>query len=288
MSTEERKGFLSSVFQKKNRSIEAEMSFFDHLEELRWRFLRSLIAVVVLALVAFNYKEIIFDMILLGPKNPDFWTYKALCFLSAKFNLDKDLCVEKINFTLQNLEMAGQFLKHLSISIITGFILAFPYIFWEFWGFIKPALSPKELKYTNGIIFYVTILFAMGVLFGYFVVTPLSVVFLGSYTLSEQISNQISLNSYISLVTTLSLAVGAVFELPIVVYFLSKIGLVTPGFMRQYRKHAYIFILILAGFITPSPDVTTQMMVTFPMILLYEVSIMISRRVEKQQLKSEL
>jgi sec-independent protein translocase protein TatC len=124
MSTEERKGFLSSVFQKKNRSIEAEMSFFDHLEELRWRFLRSLIAVVVLALVAFNYKEIIFDMILLGPKNPDFWTYKALCFLSAKFNLDKDLCVEKINFTLQNLEMAGQFLKHLSISIITGFILA--------------------------------------------------------------------------------------------------------------------------------------------------------------------
>lgn len=282
-----RKGFLDKVFKPKDRTTEAEMSFFDHLEALRWVILRSVAAIVVFGSVAFAYKEILFDTLILGPQYPSFWTYRKLCELGIYFNLPDDICVKEIGFKLMNTEMAGQFTTHISVSLITGLVAAFPYVFWEFWSFIKPALSDKEIKMTNGIIFFTSMLFILGVLFGYYIICPMSIVFLGSYTISSSILNQISLDSYISLVTTLSLSAGAIFELPMVIYFLSKIGIMGPAFMRSYRRHAFLIILLIAAFITPTPDIPTQLLVSLPLFLLYEVSIFISANVEKKRLKEE-
>lgn len=282
-----RKGFLDKVFKPKNRTVESEMTFFDHLEALRWVILRSLAAIVILGTIAFAYKEFLFDTLILGPQYPSFWTYRKLCELGAQFQLSDDICVKAIGFKLMNTEMAGQFTTHISISLIAGLVAAFPYVFWEFWRFIKPALTEKEIRTTRGIVFFTSMLFLMGVLFGYYIITPMSVVFLGSYTISDAILNQISLDSYISLVTTLSLAAGAIFELPMVIYFLSKVGIMTPAFMRTYRKHAVIIILLISAFITPTPDIPTQLLVSAPLFLLYEISIFISANVEKKRLKAE-
>ena len=272
--------------QLSNLDPNKEMSFLDHLEALRWHLVRSAIVIFVLAFVAFMNKEIIFDGIILAPKNKDFLTYKVLCFLSAKYNLD--MCFDQINFSVINLDISGQFTTHMWIAFMSGFILAFPYFIWEIWRFIKPALSEKEISVSRGIVFFTTVLFILGLLFGYYVITPLSINFLGNYQISAEVQNTISLDSYINIVTVMSLSTGLVFELPMIIYFLSKIGIVTPQFLKTYRKHAMVVNLILAAVITPSPDVTSQLLVAIPLFGLYEVSIYVSRMVYRAKRKKEL
>ena len=240
-----------------------EMSFLDHLEILRWHLIRSGIAILLFSILAFIFKEIIFDVVLLAPKDPNFLTYRFLCNISQALGLGDALCIKESPFSLMNINMAGQFSAHLLTSFYAGFILAFPYVFWEIWRFVLPALKEKEAKVSRGIVFFSSLLFLTGVIFGYFVIAPLSINFLGSYQVSQTVANQISLTSFISTVTTISLANGIIFELPILVYFLTKIGLLTPEFMRTYRRHAMVITLILSAIITP-PDITSQILVSFP------------------------
>tara|TARA_B100000902_G_C27315727_1_gene921179 strand:- start:173 stop:982 length:810 start_codon:yes stop_codon:yes gene_type:complete len=257
---------------------DTEMSFLAHLEIFRWHLIRSALAVLFFAIIAFIFKDIVFDVILLGPMLPTFPTYKVFCLLSQSLSIGDTFCFTESPFILMNISMSGQFAAHITTSFFAGFIIAFPYVFWEFWCFVRPALHSNEITMARGIVFYSSALFLLGVLFGYYIIAPLSVNFLGSYQVSNTVANQISLNSFISTVTTVSFATGIIFELPILVYFLSKIGLLTPSFMRTYRKHAIVLILILAAIITP-PDVTSQILVLLPLIVLYEISISISARV---------
>lgn len=258
------------------------MSFLQHLEELRWHLVRSSAAIFVFALIAFFNKEFIFDKLILAPKNADFPTYRFLCWIGEKLHLDESICIKDLSFTLINIDMSGQFSTHMSVSLYAGIVLAFPYVIWELWRFIKPGLHNHERKYANGIVFFTSLLFFLGVLFGYYVITPMSVNFLGTYQVSSLVTNQISLGSFISTVTTLTLMTGVVFELPILVYFLTKIGVLTPDFMRHYRRHAIVVLLIIAAIITP-PDVTSQILVTIPLLALYEISIFVSAYVLKKQ-----
>jgi sec-independent protein translocase protein TatC len=260
-----------------------EMSFLQHLEELRWHLVRSVLAITVIAVVAFLNKEFLFDGVLLAPKSPSFLTYRWLCLISHKLNLGDDLCVQNIPFSLISTDLSAQFTTHMWVAFVAGLIVASPYILWEAWRFIKPALYEKERNYAQGIVFYTSSLFIIGVLFGYYVITPMSVNFLGTYQVSPEVKNTITLDSFISTVTTLTLLTGLVFELPIVIYFLSKIGIMSPGFMRTYRKHAVVLILILAAFITPTSDATTMMMVAVPLYALYEISIIVSARVVRKR-----
>ncbi len=265
-----------------NEEQRGEMTFLEHLEELRWHIIRSVLAIVILSILAFILKRIIFDVILLGPSKNDFFTNRVLCRLSDILNLP-GLCLNVTPLQLQNTAVAGQFLAHIKISLVAGLVFSFPYIFYEFWRFIMPALYQHELKSARGAVFYTTFLFLLGVVFGYFLITPFSINFLYNYHVSEIVKNIPTLASYNSLVMSIILASGILFELPIVIYFLSKIGLVTPAFLRSYRKHAIVVILLLAGIITPTPDMFTQLLVGLPMLLLYEIGIMLSRRVEKKR-----
>ena len=257
-----------------------EMSFLEHLEELRWHIVRSAIAIVAFAVFAFIFSRFIFDYILLAPKNPDFITYRVLCNLSKMINLEI-LCIDSELFTIQNIQMAGQFSADIMISLIAGLIIAFPFICWEMWRFISPALYEKERQYARGSVFWVSLLFILGVLFGYYVIVPMAVHFLGGYHTSDQIHNIIDLNSYFSTVSYTTLATGVIFELPMLMIFLAKVGIVTPDFMRKYRKHAYIILLILAAIITP-PDVFSQILVVFPLAILYEASIFLTGRAARK------
>jgi sec-independent protein translocase protein TatC len=260
-----------------------EMSFLQHLEELRWHLVRSVLAISAIAVVAFLNKEFLFDGVLLAPKNPSFPTYRWLCSISHAFNMGDALCVNSIDFSLISTDLSAQFTTHMWVAFVAGLIIASPYVLWEAWRFIKPALYEKERNYARGIVFYTSSLFIIGVLFGYYVITPMSVNFLGTYQVSTAVKNTITLDSFISTVTTLTLLTGLVFELPIVIYFLSKIGLMSPTFMRTYRRHAVVVILILAAFITPTSDATTMMLVAVPLYALYEVSIIVSARVVKKR-----
>lgn len=257
---------------------ETEMTFLDHLEELRWHLVRSIVAIVVFAIVAFVFHRFIFDVIILAPKTPAFWTNQQLCALGELLNVSS-LCINAVPFKVINISMAGQFSTHIMVSLVLGIIVAFPYIFWEFWRFVSPALYTKEKQSSRGAIFYTSLLFMLGVLFGYFLIVPLSVHFLGSYNVSAQVENTIDLKSYISTVTSVVLASGIIFELPIFVYFLAKAGLVSAAFLRKYRKHSVVVILALSAIITP-PDVFSQILVCLPLLLLYEVGIIIARRIE--------
>ena len=255
-----------------------EMTFLEHLEELRWHLIRAFTAVLIIAIAAFIFHEIVFDKIILAPKNSEFLTNRLLCFLGDTVNIPK-LCINTDPFQIISIKMAGQFTIHITTSIFAGIIIGFPYVFWEFWRFIKPALYEKETKHTRGAVSISSLLFLTGVLFGYFVIAPLSVHFLGSYNVSDEVVNQINLKSYIGTITSVTLAAGLTFELPILIYFLSKAGLVTPQFLRKYRRHSIIVILILAATITP-PDIFSLILVTFPLLILYEAGIIISRRIQ--------
>ena len=261
----------------KKKNDQPEMSFLEHLEELRWHIVRSVLAIFVIAIVAFIYNEIIFDVIILAPKHPEFLTNKLLCQLGQLVNVQA-LCINNQEFEIINIRMAGQFTTHIAVSLIAGIILAFPYIFWEFWRFFKPALYSNEKKHAGGAVFFASFLFITGVLFGYYVIVPLSVHFLGSYNVSQEVTNQINLKSYIGTVASITLASGLIFQLPIMSYFLTKIGLVDPHFLKKYRKHSVIIILGLAAIITP-PDIFSQVLVCFPLLFLYEIGIIISRTV---------
>jgi len=257
------------------------MTFLEHLEVLRGHLLRSIASIGVFAVIVFIFTKFIFDHILLAPKSADFFTNRIFCLIGQWLHTEK-LCINTAQLNLINIEMAGQFRINMSIALYGGLILAAPYILWELYRFIVPALQEKERKYSSGMVFYTTFLFMLGILFGYFMIVPLTVNFLGTYSVSSQVLNQINLKSYIGIITSLVFASGLIFELPILVYFLSKVGIITPGFMRRYRKHALIIILILAGIITP-PDIFSQIMVTIPMYALFEVSIFISARIEKER-----
>jgi sec-independent protein translocase protein TatC len=266
------------------REIEGkEMSFLQHLEELRWHLVRSVSAISIIAIVAFLNKEILFDGILLAPKSPSFLTYRVLCSISHRLNLGDQLCVNSIPFSLISVDLSAQFTTHMWVAFVAGLIVASPYVLWEIWRFIRPALYEKERGYARGIVFYTSSLFLIGVLFGYYVITPMSVNFLGTYQVSAEVKNTITLDSFISTVTTLTLLTGLTFELPIVVYFLSKIGLMSPSFMRTYRRHAVVIILIVAAIITPTSDATTMIFVAAPLYLLYEISIIVSARVVRNK-----
>ena len=259
----------------------SEMSFLEHLEELRWHIIRSLVAIMIFAVAAFIFKTVLFDIILLGPSNPHFFTNRAFCLVAEKMNIPA-LCINQEPLNIQNISMAGQFTMHLWVAFVSGIIIAFPYIFWEFWRFIKPALYPNEIKHSRGAIFFASSLFSIGVLFAYYVICPLSVNFLGYYQVSDRIENVINLESYVSTISSIILACAVMFELPVLIYFLSKVGLVSSSFLKKYRRHAVILSLIVATIITP-PDVFSQILVCIPILGLYEGGILISKRVEKKK-----
>jgi sec-independent protein translocase protein TatC len=262
-----------------------EMSFLDHLEVLRWTLIRSTLAVFSFGIIAFIFKKFIFDKIILLPKDPNFFTYRFLCSISQKFGTE-GLCISEIPFIVQSRTMAGQFSAHIWTSITAGFILAFPFIIWEVWKFIKPGLYPSERKHAKSFIIISSFLFFLGVLFGYYVITPLSINFLGAYRVADEVHNNIDLSSYIGLLRASVLSSGLIFEMPIIIYFLAKLGLVTPEFLRKYRKYALVLVLILAALITP-PDVISQIIVAIPMMILYETSIIITKMIVRKEKKAE-
>ena len=258
------------------------MSFLEHLEELRWHIIRSLIAIISAGFICFLMKDFIFDTIIFGPKKMDFPTYKFLCQAATFIGVETTFCGDEFPFIVQNRTMAGQFSAHVMTSIISGFIISFPYILYEFWKFISPGLLEKEKAKSRGFIFISSMLFFIGVLFGYYIISPLSINFLGTYQVSSQVLNEIDLGSFISLVRSSAIASGIIFELPIIIYFLTKAGLVTPESLVKYRKYALVLVLVLAAIITP-PDVASQIIVAIPIVVLYQVSIFISRIVVKNQ-----
>ncbi|MBK0380289.1 twin-arginine translocase subunit TatC [Mucilaginibacter segetis] len=275
---------LIKAIKEKSNSLESEMSFFDHLEALRWHLVRSAIFIVIITCFVFYYFDTIYDVFIMGPSKPTFWTYRMLCHLGDFLNRP-GFCINKININLINTEMAGQFTLQINSSLIIGITLGVPYLLWEIWRFIKPALHEKERKAASGFVFYATTLFLLGVLFGYYVITPESINFLASYTVSDKIQNLFSIDSYISSVATLTLATGLVFELPIIVYILSTLGILTAKFMRESRRYAIVIILIVAAVVTPTPDMMTMTVVSIPLFVLYEVGILVSAVVEKRRVK---
>ncbi|GHE23640.1 twin-arginine translocase subunit TatC [Sphingobacterium griseoflavum] len=277
---------LIKAIKDKGKSLEAEMSFFDHLEVLRWHIIRSVIAIAVFAILSFTFYDFVFNDVIMGPKNLDFWTYRMMCKVGDLLSLD-GFCVEKIPFNIINTELAGQFMLQINSCLLMALALGFPYLLFEVWLFIKPALTDIERKSAQGFVIYASILFILGALFGYYIVVPLSVNFLANVSLSEEITNQITIDSYLSTIATLTLGCGVVFLLPILIFILSKIGLMTPEFMRASRRYATVIILIIAAIITPTADVITLLTVSAPMFLLYELSIMVSANVKKKKLQAE-
>lgn len=264
-----------------------EMSFLDHLEELRWLLVRSTTAVLIMAFVTYFISDYLFDTIIFGPTRPTFFTYQFFCELSHTLGFADSICITEMPFIIQNTEMEGQVNVFIWICILAGFILGFPYILWEIWKFISPALYEKEKKNAKVFIFTSSLLFFMGILFGYFVVIPMSVNFVATFTVSDVVKNQFTLDSYIGMVKTSVLASGLFFELPIIIYFLTKLDLVTPEFLRKYWKYAVVIILIVAAIVTP-PDVVSQTIVAIPMLAIYEVSILISKIVTRNKLKENV
>jgi len=276
--------------QKKSKKGDGEMSFLEHLEELRWHIIRSILAIVILMVVAFLFKNFLFDVVILGPTQPDFFTNRTLCqignYMYTHWDFGKPdmLCINKTPFNLINIKMAGQLTTHIAVAMVAGVILAFPVIIWEFWKFFKPALHQNEAKHARGAVLATSLLFFTGVLFGYYALAPLSIHFLSSYQISTDVVNQINVRSYIGTISSICLATGLIFELPILAFFLTKVGILTPAFMRKYRKHSIVVIVIVAAIITP-PDVFSQMLVSIPLLFLYEISIFISARIMRKKEK---
>ncbi|MFN2456966.1 MAG: twin-arginine translocase subunit TatC [Chitinophagaceae bacterium] len=277
------------AFFRRNRIItdQAEMSFIDHLEVLRGHLFRSLIAIVAGGVVIAIYNNFFVKRVLMGPTHSDFPTYSWLCKASNKVGLGNALCMDEIGLKMQSTTVSGQFSMWFTVVFIGGFIIAFPYVFWEFWKFIKPGLTKKELHKTRGVIFWVSFLFFSGVLFGYFVIAPYTINFFANFQLDENIENRWTITSYIETLTPLILGSGLAFQLPLVMFFLAKVGVVTAAYLRKVRKYAIVVIVVVAGVITP-PDVVSQIIVSVPLLLLYEISIRISARVERENVKEKL
>lgn len=281
---------LVNAIRSKSESMESEMSFFDHIEALRWHLIRASVAIIIFTCFVFYYFKWIYSNVIMGPSRESFFTYRMMCRMGDFFqNLNpkwfsaKDFCVDKINIHLINTEMAGQFTLMINSSLIIGMTLGIPYLLWEIWRFIKPALHEKERKAASGFVFYASFLFLLGVSFGYFIISPLSLKFLSGFTVSDSIQNLFSIDSYISSVATLTLATGVVFQMPILVYILSSLGILTAKFMRNTRRYAIVIILVIAAIVTPTPDMLTMSIVSLPLFVLYEVGIVVAGLVEKRK-----
>lgn len=274
-----------ALFRKKIPRYETEMPFLQHLEVLRWHLLRSVMYVAIFFIIALFSKRWLFDVIIFGPTHDDFITYRILCRLSHWLGWYDTICIKGIRLNFINTELAGQFMMHLKISFLAGFVAAFPFIVWELWRFVKPGLYEKEIQYAEGIVFFASLLFLLGVVFSYLILVPFSIQFFATYTISNQVQNMFTVTNYISFLTIFLLSCGFMFELPMLVYFLSKLGLLTPAFMRRYRQHAVVVLMIIAAIITPSADVGTMLLVFIPLYCLYEISIFISAAVERNEEK---
>ena len=261
----------------KNKKSADEMSFLEHLEALRWHIIRSLLGIVFIAIGVFLSGKVLFDFIIFAPTYEDFPTYRFLCSISER------ICFNPAGLVIKQYQLGEEFITHLKVSIVVGLIAAFPYVFYEFWKFVKPGLYDKEIKAARGIVGICSLLFVLGVLFGYFVIAPFAVSFLTNYSISEIVQGQeVTISSYINYLVMFTLPTGIIFELPIVIYFLAKVGLVSAEFLKSYRKHAVVIILILASIITP-PDVMTQILIGFPLYILFEISILIAGRINKAE-----
>ena len=260
---------------------EEGMSFLDHLEALRWHLLRAVTAVLIFTVVAFIAKDFVFGVLILGPSKVDFLTYRVLCDIGNYLGIPA-LCINELPFTIQSRQMTGQFSMHMTSSMVVGLIAAFPYLFYEVWRFISPGLYANEKNAARGAVFFVSFLFLSGASFGYFVLSPLSINFLANYQLDPTIANEFDITSYVSTLSMLVLASAIMFQLPVVVYFLSMSGLVTSKMLKSYRRHSIVVILIVSAIITP-PDVVSQLLIAMPILVLYEVGIVIAKRLEKKR-----
>lgn len=263
-----------------------EMSFFDHIDVLRKHLLRSAYFIVGFSIIALIYMDFIFHNIIIGPLNKDFITYRLLCQLGQKLGGSDDFCVKELSYTLQNTEVAGQFMMAFKLAFLVGIVVSMPFVLFQVWLFIKPALSKKEVKKTRGFVFYTSFLFLAGVGFGYFILCPISINFLSGYSLSDLIKNEINIDNVLSFFSMIVLGTGIIFELPVAMYFLGRVGIISSAFLVKYRKHAFVIILVLAAIATP-PDIVSQTILTIPLYSLFEVGIFIIKRVEKQKLKEE-
>lgn len=272
-----------------NTDEQAEMTFVDHLEALRWHIVRALIAVLVFAIFIFIKIDWVFDRVITGPLQPDFVTYIQLCNFSNWIGIGGALCMPPITVKMQAIGFSSQFMSSITIAFVGGFIAAFPYIFWEFWRFLKPALTPSEVRSTRGSIFYVSFFFFLGAAFGYFLLGPFTFNFLSNYTLgtTQMLETKPTLDDYLENLVNLVLGCGIAFELPVLAFALTKMGLITPEFLKAYRKYAIVVILVLAAVITPSPDWTSQLLVFIPLFLLYQLSIIVSRRAMREEEEKE-
>jgi sec-independent protein translocase protein TatC len=264
-----------------NDGEKKEMTFLDHLEELRWHLIRAISSIIILSIVIFIAKDFVWHSVILAPSRLDFWTYEIMCKTGNLFKLPA-LCIEDLPFIIQNRKMTGQFTMHITSSVFIGIIVAFPYVFWEIWKFISPGLKIKERKHSRGAVFFVSVLFMIGVLFGYYIISPLSVNFLAHYSVDSSVLNEFELSNYVSTISIIVLSSAILFQLPMVVYFLSKAGLITPQIMKHYRKHAIVLILILGALLTP-PDPISQVLISIPLFGLYQVSIFISANVMRKK-----
>jgi sec-independent protein translocase protein TatC len=269
-----------------NDGSKAEMSFIEHLDALRGHLFKSAVAVALGAIVMAVYNKFIVEKVLMGPTNQDFPTYTYLCKISQRLGLGKKLCMTQINVNMQSTDVAGQFNIYFNVILIGGFIIAFPYVFWQFWKFTKPALKPKELKNTRGVIFWVSLLFFMGIFFGYFIIAPYTINFFSNFSIDPKIKNIWTVSSYFNTIVPLILGAGLAFQLPLVMYFLAKVGVVSAKYLRRVRKYAILIMLIVAGIITP-PDMLSQIVCTIPLMLLYEISVLLCVKVEKKRAEED-
>lgn len=268
-------------------SVEKEMTFLDHLEELRWHLIRASAAIMVLTILAFVYVEWIFDNIIFAPAKLDFIFFKWMCRLGELTGAVESLCVTDLPFKVQSRNMTGQFMMSITASLVIGLVVSFPYVIWEIWSFIRPGLENKERKFSKGAVFAVSSLFLIGVGFGYFFLSPMTIWFLSTYSVSSMISNEFDITSYVSTVASLVLGCGLLFQFPVVVYFLTKIGMITPQLMRKYRRHSVVAIIVLGAVITPSADPFTLAIISVPLYVLFEISILTSAVVLKRKIKRE-
>ncbi|WP_088322766.1 twin-arginine translocase subunit TatC [Polaribacter tangerinus] len=263
-----------------------EMSFLGHLEELRWHLVRSASAIFIVGILLFVFQKEVYEHFLLAHRKPDFITYQLFCDFFNLFGADSTFCNVVFKDNLISLKPTQQLMNAIWSSLILGIILSFPYLLWEIWRFISPGLTKKEISSSRGFIFIASFLFFCGIAFSFYVIAPISIHFLYNYQITDLIQNNFTMDSHIGLVTNMLLGVSILFELPVLVYFLTKIGLVTPEFLKKYRKHALVVVLILAAIITP-PDVASQIIVAIPILFLYEISIKVSKVVIKNQQKRE-
>jgi sec-independent protein translocase protein TatC len=277
---------LNYFFNKRGQSKQAQMAFVDHIEELRWHIIRAILAILIASAYCFFNIEWIFTNIILGPTQNDFISYQYLNKLGALLHISA-LQLQDMSIQFQNTELSGQFMMSFSVSFMMGLILSFPFVFWELWKFIRPALKASELRYARGIVFWSSLLFFIGVLFAYYIIAPFTINFFANYQLSPQFKNIITITNYYDTMSDLIMGMGLVFELPVIVYFLSRIGILTPKLMRDKRRYAIVIIFFLAVIISP-PDWFSCWLIALPLMLLFEISIGISDRANKARIKKQL